>query len=243
MLYLVKVPSGLLCPSSGSNSTPGSPLVSRDSSGVGPGLEEQIEAGVAALGIGALVAYPTDTLYGLGANAFDDAAVERVFEAKGRPRGMPIPLLLSDSDWLAQVAMDVPPLAVRLAQAFWPGPLTMVLPAGPRVPALVTARGWTVAVRVPDHPVPRELARRLGAPITGTSANPSGGPDPYTADDVRQRMGSAVAFVIEGGPAPTGRPSTVLDITCDPPRLLREGALSFGAIQALCGTITDGRKQ
>jgi L-threonylcarbamoyladenylate synthase len=206
-------------------------------------LDDQIEIGVELLRRGGMIAFPTDTLYGLGADAFNESAVERVFEAKGRPHGMPLPLLLPDGDWLSMIASHVSPLALRLAERFWPGPLTLVLPAGPRVPPLVTARGWTVAARVPAHAVPRELARRLGSPIIGTSANRSGGPDPQSPEEVRLSLGETIDLIIQGGDAPTGQASTVIDITAPVPRLLRAGALPISAIQELCGTIVHGPSQ
>ena len=133
------------------------------------------------------------------------------------------------------VAETVPETAWKFAEAFWPGGLTLVLPVGSDVPALVTARGWKVAVRLPDHPIPRELARQLGRPITGTSANRSGGPEPTTAEEVRKQLGEAVDIVLEGGPAPTGSSSTVIDMTGDQPRVLRQGAVSIEALQHVYG--------
>lgn len=198
-------------------------------------LERQVALAVDLLREGGVVAYPTDTLYGLGADAFNEQAVERVFVIKGRPHGMPLPLLLADADALAQVASDVPPLARVLAERFWPGALTLVIPRSAKVPELVSGRGWKVGVRVPDHPVPRELARRLGAPITGTSANKSGGPDPKTAEDVRKQLGKTVDMVIEGGGLPAGQPSTVLDLTGPSPRIVRAGAITKEALEAACG--------
>lgn len=198
-------------------------------------LERQVALAVDILRKGGVVAYPTDTLYGLGADAFNEQAVERVFVIKGRPHGMPLPLLLADADALAQVASEVPPLARVLAERFWPGALTLVIPRSAKVPELVSGRGWKVGVRVPDHPVPRELARRLGAPITGTSANKSGGPDPRTADDVRRQLGDEVDLVIEGGGLPAGQPSTVLDLTGPSPRIVRQGAITKEALEAACG--------
>jgi L-threonylcarbamoyladenylate synthase len=163
--------------------------------------------------------------------------VERLFAVKGRPHGMPLPLLLGDAQELLRVTDTLTPILAALAEQFWPGPLTLVVPAGALVPALVTARGWTVAVRVPDHPVARDLARRLGGPITGTSANRSGGPDPHTADAVRRQIGRHIDLVIQGGPAPQGRASTVLDITGPAPRLLREGAVPEAAILEACSNL------
>lgn len=194
-------------------------------------LAEQIARGADILRRGGVVAYPTDTLYGLGADITQTAAVEQVFEIKARPEGMPLPVLLSDIDALSLVSDDVPPLAWTLARRFWPGPLTLVVPRASRVPAVIAARGWTVAVRVPDHPVPRELSRLFGSPITGTSANLSGGPSPHTAEEVRRQLGDRVDLIIEGGPPPDGRASTVLDITQSPPRILRLGAVSWAMLE------------
>ncbi|MDP3062782.1 MAG: L-threonylcarbamoyladenylate synthase [Chloroflexota bacterium] len=191
-----------------------------------PEMEREIEIALRALLRDGVVAYPTDTLYGLGANAFSLRAVQRVFEIKGRRADMALPLLLAEASDIERVAVDIPPLAHALAERFWPGPLTLVLKRSSAVPDLVTGGRDTVAVRVPDHLVPRALARGLGAPITGTSANPSGGADPRTAEDVRQALGNLVDYIINGGPAPIGRPSTVLDLTGPEPRVLRQGALN-----------------
>jgi L-threonylcarbamoyladenylate synthase len=183
-----------------------------------------LQQAVATLRNGGLVAYPTDTVYGLAALPTDDAAIDRLFAAKGRDVEKAVPLLIASPADLALVAGDVPEAVRLLMHAFWPGALTIVLPraAGFRSKAL----DGTVAVRVPDHPVPRELVRLLGAPITGTSANVSGGPDPLAADDVRAQLGEAVDLIIDGGPCPGGRPSTVVDCTVDPPRVVRQGPVS-----------------
>jgi len=173
---------------------------------------------------GGLVAYPTDTLYGLAARPTDARAVERLFAAKGRPPERAVPLLIASPMDLAAVAEDVPEVARRLMGAFWPGALTIVLRTARGFRS--TATGETVAVRVPDHPVPRELVRLLGQPITGTSANVSGGPEPLTPDDVRAQLGESVDLVIDGGRCRGGQPSTVVDCTTDPPRIVREGAVS-----------------
>ena len=198
-------------------------------------LAVAVAEAVEVLRQGGVVVYPTDTVYGLGADAFNEAAVERVFEIKGRPAGLPIPLLLGSLDQLLLAVEEVPPLARKLAGQFWPGALTLALPKAPGVPALVSARGWTVGVRVPGHPVPRELARLLGRPITGTSANQSGGPSPRTAEEARTQVGGLVDLVIDGGPAPLGRESTVLDLTGPVPRILREGAVPKEALEGFLG--------
>ena len=195
------------------------------------GLSEAVETGVEVLKNHGVVAYPTDTLYGLGAAFNDLEAVERVFDIKGRPRNAALPLLVASPPGVEQVALRLNPRAEILMEAFWPGPLTLVVLAGPDTPDVVTGGRGAVAVRMPDHPVPQELVRRLGCPITGTSANPTGGSDPATVEDVRRALGDLVDCVIDGGPAPIGQPSTVIDLTGERPRLIRAGALTVEAIE------------
>ena len=187
--------------------------------------EEMVRRAVAVLRGGGLVAYPTDTVYGLAADATNDAAVERLFAAKQRRADQSMPLLIASPHELAQVAAEVPEVAERLIAAFWPGGLTIVL----RKAASFHSRaiiGETVGLRVPDHAAPRELVRLLGGPITGTSANLAGGPQPLTADDVRGQLGDAVDLVIDGGRCAGERPSTVVDCSASPPRIVREGAIT-----------------
>ena len=183
---------------------------------------------------GGLVAYPTDTVYGLAADPRNDEAVRKLFEAKGREPEQSVPLLFASPQDLAYVVADVPDVALVLLREFWPGPLTIVLPKAQRFRSRAVV-GETVAVRVPDHPVPRELARLLGGPITGTSANLTGGPEPLTADDVRSQLGDRVDLIIDGGPCPGGTPSTVVDCTVEPPRLRREGAISRDELRRATG--------
>lgn len=193
----------------------------------------QLERAVAALRRGGLVAYPTDTVYGLAARASDDRAVERLFEAKGRPRDQHLPLLIASMDQVSMLVHNLPGSARRLMRAFWPGALTIVLRRADGYHS--SAVGDTVAVRVPDHDIPRELSRLLGEPITGTSANVSGGPEALTAGDVRSQLGQQVDFVIDGGACEGGEPSTVVDCTVDPPRIVREGALGREEIERMSG--------
>jgi len=173
---------------------------------------------------GGLVAFPTETFYGLGASALDAAAVRRVFAVKGRPDARPL-LVLVDGEAEVEGIAEVPPRARALMAVHWPGALTLVLRAKPLVPVEVTAGTGTVGVRVPAHAVARGLARALGRPVTAPSANPTGAPPPTTADEVRRYFDGQLALMLDAGPTPGGLPSTVLDMTVDPPRLLRAGAV------------------
>lgn len=197
--------------------------------------EEQLYQAIEVLRDRGVVAFPTDTLYGLGAWARSLKGIERVFSIKGRPQTMALPLLLAEPAQLEEVASWVPPSARRLAEAFWPGPLTLVVPRAAWVPALLTAGAPTVGVRVPDHAVPRELVRRLDDPITGTSANRSGTAPAQSAAEVRACLGDAVDLVIDGGATGSTTPSTLVDCSGDRPRLLRDGAVAREAIEATLG--------
>lgn len=196
---------------------------------------KQIETAINTLRDGGVVAIPTDTLYGLAACAFDETAVAKVFELKGRPAGMALPLLLADAGDAHKCAVDLPQAFERLAARFWPGALTLIARKSDAVPYAVTARMDTVGLRVPDHPLARSVARLLGAPITGTSANRSGMPGLTTAQAVRDEFGGEIGFVLDGGDAPGGVASTVLDLSGDTPRILRQGAIGRDAIEAACG--------
>ncbi len=180
---------------------------------------------------GGLVVFPTDTVYGVGSHALDAAAVERLYAAKERPRNMAIPVLLASPADLPLAVRHVSPVARRLAEAFWPGALTLVLPRQPMLPAVLTAGGDSVAVRVPDHLVACALIAALGAPLAATSANLSGRPSPVTAQEAAAQLGGRVALVLDGGPCPGGVPSTVLDLTCAPPRILRSGPVTEEALR------------
>jgi L-threonylcarbamoyladenylate synthase len=181
---------------------------------------------VAVLRRGGLVCHPTDTVYGVSAGAGLPAAVERLYIVKERPRAKAIPLLLGDATDIERVARDIPAVAYRLMERFWPGALTIVLPAQPHVPAIVTAGSGTVALRLPDHAVPRALARALGAPLAATSANLSGRPSPRTAAEVLADLGGRVEIILDGGPCPGGVDSTVVDLTGERPRIARAGAIA-----------------
>jgi L-threonylcarbamoyladenylate synthase len=186
---------------------------------------------------GGLVAFPTETVYGLGASALDAAAVGRVFAAKGRPPNNPLIVHVAEAGDAARVAASWPDAAARLAGRFWPGPLTLVLPKRPDLPDAVTAGGPTVAVRVPAHPVARALIRAAGLPVAAPSANRSGYISPTRAEHVLRGLDGRIDMILDGGPVPGGIESTVLDLTADPPRLLRPGLVSPAEIEAIVGPI------
>ncbi|MEO1008082.1 MAG: L-threonylcarbamoyladenylate synthase [Planctomycetota bacterium] len=184
---------------------------------------------------GGVVAFPTETVYGLGAVARDEPAVRRVFEIKGRPPSNPL-IVHATGESMARGCCDAWPTAVSmLAGAFWPGPLTLVLPKAGWVSDAVTAGGATVAVRVPDQPVALDLIERVGLPLVGPSANPSGRLSPTRAEHVAEAFGERVA-VVDGGPCRVGIESTVLDLASGPPRILRPGVLGADAIARVLGT-------
>ena len=203
-------------------------------------IERGIELAAEFLRSDGVIAYPTDTLYGLGCDSFSLKALHRILQVKGRSADKGLPLLLADPDDVDLVARPGSPHFRALADAFWPGPLTLVLPPVPGLPAPVLGPTRAVGVRVPDHEIPRALVRALGKPIVGTSANLSGGPDPTTAQDVYRALGDVIDHVIDGGPANRSLPSTVVDITGGRPRILRTGAITPKEIQKACGLAIDG---
>lgn len=190
---------------------------------------------------GKLVAFPTETVYGLGANALDENAVARIFEAKGRPTNNPVIVHVAEVAEAQRLVADWPETAARLTERFWPGPLTLVLPRRHRellsVPDIVTAGGPTIAIRSPAHPVALELIRMAGFPIAAPSANRSSEISPTTAQHVLTSLGEGVDLILDGGSTPGGIESTVLDLTSDPPRLLRPGLITPGEIESTIGPI------
>jgi L-threonylcarbamoyladenylate synthase len=198
----------------------------------------ELEQAVAALRRGELVAFPTETVYGLGADGFNPAACAQIFAVKGRPADNPLILHVASIKTLEQLSSGpVPPVAWTLAQAFWPGPLTVVIKADALVPEVVRGGLDTVAVRAPKHWVAQALIRQLGHPIAAPSANLSGKPSPTTADDVWNDLAGKIGWIIDGGPADVGVESTVVDCTSSPPRLLRPGGLPAEAIEAVVGPL------
>lgn len=200
-------------------------------------IEEQVKKGIDILRQGGLVAFPTDTVYGLGACYNLSQAVGRVYAVKNRPRNMPLPLLLADISQIAGIAESIPPVAWQLIGHFFPGALTIVLPRSSLVPDFVTAGGATVAIRIPAHPVPVALAKGLGSPIVGTSANLSGKPSPLTAEEVYAQLGDKVDLIIDGGRCPGGKESTIIDVTGEIPVVRREGAIPIAELERICGKV------
>lgn len=195
-------------------------------------LAGRIAAAAAALRRGGVIAYPTETFYGLGALASDGAAVARLVSAKGRADDKPLPLLGADLAQLTQVAV-FSPLARRLAAAFWPGPLTLVLPARPGLHAAITGGGRTVGVRVTSSGVAAALAAAAGGALVATSANPPGGPPPTTAAGLDPGLRARLDLVLDGGATPGGAPSTVVAVDDGRLTLLRPGAVPIEALQAI----------
>jgi L-threonylcarbamoyladenylate synthase len=189
-------------------------------------LREQIEKGIEIIRRGGVIAFPTDTVYGVGAGAYIEKGIERVYEVKNRPREMALPLLLADAAQVHEVANFMPPYAWRLMDRFLPGGLTLVVFRTKVVKDIITAGGDTVAIRIPDHPVPIALIKGSGMPLVGTSANLSGKPSVLNPEGVRQQLDDKVDLIIEGGPPPGGKESTVVDVTGHIPVVLRQGAIS-----------------
>ena len=173
---------------------------------------------------GELVAFPTDTVYGVAAIVSQPSAVARLYTTKGRPAEKPIAILLADLRDLGSVATETSDLVQRLIVQFWPGGLTLILPKSNKVPAEVSPTA-NVAVRLPDLPLTRQIIAAVGTPLAVTSANLSGQPSPRTADEVMAQLGGSITAIVDGGPCPGGVPSTILDCTIDPPRILRVGAV------------------
>ncbi len=186
---------------------------------------------------GGLVAFPTETVYGLGANGLDPAAVDGIFAAKGRPQDNPLILHVPGPDHLARYCHPIPAAAYDLARRFWPGPLTIILPRRPLVPDAVTAGLDTVGMRCPDHPVALAILELCQLPVAAPSANTSGRPSPTTAQAVWEDMAGKIDAVVDGGPCAVGVESTILDLTVSPPRLLRPGGVTLEALREVLGPV------
>jgi L-threonylcarbamoyladenylate synthase len=188
---------------------------------------------------GGLVAFPTETVYGLGTNAFDAVAVQRIYEVKGRPSTSPLIVHVDSVEMAKTVAAEWPEAATRLAERFWPGPLTLVIRKKDSVPYIVTAGLATVGIRIPCHPVALALIREAGVPIAAPSANAFTRLSPTTAEHVRSSLGNRVDLILDGGPTSVGIESTVLSLATEPPKLLRPGMISARAIEDCIGPLVQ----
>jgi L-threonylcarbamoyladenylate synthase len=188
----------------------------------------QLQQAITVLKNGGILAFPTDTVYGLGALAFDNAAIESIYVAKDRPIEKAIPILIGDLSDLDQVAVNIPNMALRFAARFWPGPLTCIVPKKQTLPLAVSATS-TIAVRIPDHPDARALLRVAG-PMAVTSANISGQSSPSTAEEVYAQLNGRIPLILDGGKTPGGVPSTLVDCTGNEPIILREGPISLAQL-------------
>lgn len=197
-----------------------------------------IERAGAMLRAGKTVAFPTETVYGLGANALDAGAVAEIFEAKGRPVTNPLIVHIADLEQLPLVAAEFPEKAKILAETYFPGPLTLILPKTDAVPLAVTAGGPSVGVRMPAHPVARAIIRAAGVPVAAPSANRFTEISPTTAAHVQKSLGGRIAAIVDGGPTSVGIESTVLDLTTEPPTLWRAGMISRADLEALIGPVS-----
>ena len=199
--------------------------------------EQDIRTAAAILQAGGLVGIPTETVYGLGANGLSSAAVGKIFAAKGRPQDNPLILHVPDASWLARYCREVPDSAYTLAERFWPGPLTMILPRKDVVPDAVTAGLDTVGVRCPNHPVTLAIIRAADVPVAAPSGNTSGRPSPTRAEHMVEDMAGKIDAIVDGGPCGVGVESTIIDLTCTPPRLLRPGGLPLEALEEVLGEV------
>ena len=197
-------------------------------------IQKQVEQAIIILKQGGIIACPTDTVYGVGAAINIESAVERVFKIKGRPHSRALPILLAEKYQIAEVAKIVPPLARRLADRFFPGALTIVLPKADSVSDIITGGRKTIAIRIADHPIPIAVVRGLGVPIVSTSANLSGSPSALTAEEVRAQLGDRVDMIINGGKCPGGWESTIIDLSGKTPRILRQGPISMEELKEVC---------
>lgn len=199
--------------------------------------DEAFQDAANALREGKLVAFPTETVYGLGANALNTKAVEKIYEAKGRPSDNPLIVHIAEVSKLNELVAEIPETADLLIKAFWPGPLTMVFKKSNLVPDIITAGLDTVAVRMPDNPVAQKLIREAGIPVAAPSANISGRPSPTTHRHVIEDLYGSIEYIIDGGPCQVGVESTVLDVTTDIPVILRPGGITLEMLEKVLGKV------
>lgn len=199
--------------------------------------EKNMDEAAAILRDGGLVGIPTETVYGLGANGLNEEAVAHIFEAKGRPQDNPLILHIPDASWLERYCKDIPLTAYKLADAYWPGPMTMILRRKDIVPDAVTAGLDTVGMRCPAHPLCRAIIDAAGVPVAAPSGNTSGRPSPTTAQHMLEDMDGKIDAIVDGGPCSVGVESTIIDLTETPPRLLRPGGITLEQLEAVLGEV------
>ncbi len=199
--------------------------------------KEGLNKAALALRNGTLVAFPTETVYGLGANALDPMAVKRIYEAKGRPSDNPLIIHISDIKIINKLVLEIPEIAKKLMNAFWPGPLTIIMKRTELVPDIITAGLDTVAIRMPQNPVALKLIEKSGIPVAAPSANLSGHPSPTTAQHVVDDLKGRVEYIIDGGPCNVGVESTVLDVTGEIPVILRPGGVTREMLERIVGKV------
>ena len=199
--------------------------------------EQDVPRAAEILQKGGLVGIPTETVYGLGANGFDPETVAHIFQAKGRPQDNPLILHIPEPGWLERCCQDIPAAAWTLAERFWPGPMTMILPRKPLVPDVVTAGLDTVGMRCPAHPLCRAIIAAADVPIAAPSGNTSGRPSPTTAGHMLEDMDGKIDAIVDGGPCAVGVESTIIDLTCTPPRLLRPGGVTLEQLRDALGEV------
>ncbi|HEX2947523.1 MAG TPA: L-threonylcarbamoyladenylate synthase [Clostridia bacterium] len=202
-----------------------------------PGWDKQLDHAAQVLKGGGLVAFPTETVYGLGANALDQKAVEGIYTAKGRPADNPLIVHIAETNIISELTSKIPDTAAKLIEACWPGPLTLLMPKSGRIPGIVTAGLDTVGLRMPSNPIALELIRRSGVPVAAPSANSSGRPSPTLAKHVIEDLSGKVDVIIDGGSTTVGLESTVLDITVDPPMILRPGGITYERLARILGAV------
>jgi L-threonylcarbamoyladenylate synthase len=185
------------------------------------------------LNAGGVIAFPTDTFYGLGADPLNTNALSKIFQIKQRPSDKPLLVLIHSLDQLADLTTEVNDNARKLMEHFWPGPLTLIFKAAPGLPNVLTAGTGTIGIRLPGHPFTRKLLEALGRPLTAPSANISGAGEPLSAQEVKNELGDGLSLIVDGGTTPGGKPSTLLDTTTNPPTLIREGGLSRSDVESV----------
>jgi len=202
-----------------------------------PDWDKHLDHAAEVLRAGGLVAFPTETVYGLGANALDANAVEGIYKAKGRPSDNPLIVHIAEIEALQSLVASIPATAPKLMEAYWPGPLTLVMPKSDKIPSIITAGLDTVAIRMPSHPIALALIRKAGIPVAAPSANSSGRPSPTLSKHVMEDLNGKVDIIIDGGSSRVGVESTVLDLTTEPPMILRPGGITREQLQKILGVV------